>query len=84
MVEFVERYLDDERLHEALMGQGVIGTNATPHEPGPPRFIFTTRRAAWAAFPGCGATSRAGWAGSRFSWRTSRAMPAPWSPPECR
>jgi phytoene dehydrogenase-like protein len=34
MVEFVERYLDDERLHEALIGQGVIGTNATPHERG--------------------------------------------------
>src|SRR5215207_1885473 len=34
MVEFVERYLDDERLHDALLGQGVIGTNATPHHPG--------------------------------------------------
>jgi phytoene dehydrogenase-like protein len=34
MVEFVERYLGDERLHQALLGQGVIGTNATPHEPG--------------------------------------------------
>lgn len=34
MVEYVERYLADERLRMALMGQGVIGTNASPYEPG--------------------------------------------------
>lgn len=34
MVEFVERYLDDERLQIAYLGQGVIGTNASPFEPG--------------------------------------------------
>ena len=34
MVEFVERYLDDERLQQSLLGQGVIGTNADPHRPG--------------------------------------------------
>lgn len=34
MVEFVERYLDDERLQCAYLGQGVIGTNASPFEPG--------------------------------------------------
>jgi phytoene dehydrogenase-like protein len=34
MVELVERYLDDERLHLAYLGQGVIGTNASPHDPG--------------------------------------------------
>ncbi|MDQ3224108.1 MAG: NAD(P)/FAD-dependent oxidoreductase, partial [Gemmatimonadota bacterium] len=34
MVEFVERYLDDERLQQALLGQGVIGTRASPHQPG--------------------------------------------------
>jgi phytoene dehydrogenase-like protein len=34
MVEFVERYLEDERLQEALLGQGVIGTNASPHQRG--------------------------------------------------
>jgi len=32
MVEFVERYLDDERLQQSLLGQGVIGTNASPHD----------------------------------------------------
>jgi phytoene dehydrogenase-like protein len=34
MVEMVERYMDDERMHLAYLGQGVIGTNASPHDPG--------------------------------------------------
>jgi phytoene dehydrogenase-like protein len=34
MVEFVERYLSDERLQLAYLGQGVIGTNASPFDPG--------------------------------------------------
>jgi phytoene dehydrogenase-like protein len=34
MVEFVEHFLDDERLQTSLLGQGVIGTNASPHDPG--------------------------------------------------
>jgi len=34
MVEYVERFLEDERLQLALLGQGVIGTNASPHDPG--------------------------------------------------
>ena len=34
MAEFVERYLKDERLQLAYMGQGVIGTNASPFDPG--------------------------------------------------
>jgi len=34
MVEFVERYLEDERLQRAYLGQGVIGTNASPFDPG--------------------------------------------------
>jgi phytoene dehydrogenase-like protein len=34
MVEFTERYLEDERLQQALLGQGVIGTNASPDAPG--------------------------------------------------
>jgi phytoene dehydrogenase-like protein len=34
MVELVERYLEDQRLQEALLGQGVIGTNASPDAPG--------------------------------------------------
>ena len=34
MAEFVERYLSEERLQIALLGQGVIGTNASPFDPG--------------------------------------------------
>src|SRR5262249_38812383 len=34
MAEFLERYLTDERLQLALMGQGVVGTNASPFDPG--------------------------------------------------
>ena len=34
MAEFVERYLRDERLQCAYLGQGVIGTNASPFDPG--------------------------------------------------
>lgn len=34
MVEYVERYLRDERLQLAYLGQGVIGTNASPFDPG--------------------------------------------------
>ena len=34
MAEFVERYLRSERLQVAYLGQGVIGTNASPFDPG--------------------------------------------------
>ncbi len=34
MADFVERFLEDERLHVALLGQGVIGTNANPFDRG--------------------------------------------------
>lgn len=34
MVEYVEHFLHDERLQCAYLGQGVIGTNASPHDPG--------------------------------------------------
>jgi phytoene dehydrogenase-like protein len=34
MVEYVERYMSDERLQSAYLGQGVIGTFASPHDPG--------------------------------------------------
>ena len=34
MAEFVERYIEDERLQIAYLGQGVIGTNASPFHPG--------------------------------------------------
>lgn len=34
MAEFVEHYLSDERLQIGYLGQGVIGTNASPFDPG--------------------------------------------------
>jgi phytoene dehydrogenase-like protein len=34
MAEFVERYLSDERMQIAYLGQGVIGTNASPFDKG--------------------------------------------------
>lgn len=34
MAEFVERYLKDDRLQCAYLGQGVIGTNASPFDKG--------------------------------------------------
>lgn len=34
MAEFVERYVRDERLQSAYLGQGVIGTNASPFDAG--------------------------------------------------
>jgi phytoene dehydrogenase-like protein len=34
MAEYLEHYLGDERLRTALLGQGVIGTNASPFDPG--------------------------------------------------
>jgi len=34
MLEYAEHYLQDERLQTAVLGQGVIGTNASPHDPG--------------------------------------------------
>lgn len=34
MAEYVEHFLNDERLHSAYLGQGVIGTNARPTDPG--------------------------------------------------
>ena len=34
MAEFVAHYIEDERLQYAYFGQGVIGTNASPFDPG--------------------------------------------------
>ncbi len=40
MVEYVERYLRDERLQIAYLGQGIIGTNASPFDPGTASIYF--------------------------------------------
>ena len=52
MVEFVERYLSDERLQRSLLGQGVIGTNASPHEPGTASIHFHHASGRMGGMPG--------------------------------
>jgi phytoene dehydrogenase-like protein len=52
MVEFVERYLGDERLQEAMLGQGVIGTNANPHHPGTASIHFHHASGRMGGMPG--------------------------------
>lgn len=40
MVEFAERYLEDERLQLAVLGQGVVGTFASPFDKGTASIYF--------------------------------------------
>jgi phytoene dehydrogenase-like protein len=40
MAEYLERYIRDERLQMAYLGQGVIGTNASPRDPGTASIYF--------------------------------------------
>lgn len=52
MAEFVERYLSDERLQNAYLGQGVIGTNASPFDPGTASIRFHHSSGRLGGFPG--------------------------------
>jgi phytoene dehydrogenase-like protein len=52
MAEFVERYLSDEHLQIALLGQGVIGTNASPFDPGTASIRFHHSSGRLGGFPG--------------------------------
>ena len=54
MAEFVERYIRDERLQSAYLGQGVIGTNASPFDAGTAsiRFHHASGRLAGCLEPG--------------------------------
>jgi phytoene dehydrogenase-like protein len=49
MAEFVGRFLQDERLQVAYLGQGVIGTNASPFDAGTAsiRFHHSSGRTGW-------------------------------------
>ncbi|GAB4424185.1 MAG: NAD(P)/FAD-dependent oxidoreductase [Anaerolineae bacterium] len=40
MMEYLERYLQDERLQIAYAGQGIIGANASPYDPGTASIYF--------------------------------------------
>jgi phytoene dehydrogenase-like protein len=52
MAEFVERYLKDERLQIAYLGQGVIGTNASPFDAGTASIRFHHASGRLAGMPG--------------------------------
>lgn len=52
MAEFVERYLSDERLQIAYLGQGVIGTNASPFDPGTASIRFHHSSGRMGGMPG--------------------------------
>ena len=52
MVEYVEHFLDDERLQSAYLGQGVIGTFASPHDPGTASIHFHHQSGRLGGMPG--------------------------------
>jgi phytoene dehydrogenase-like protein len=52
MVECVEHYLRDERLQLAYLGQGVIGTFASPHDPGTASIHFHHQSGRLGGMPG--------------------------------
>ncbi len=52
MAEMVEHYLRDPRLQSAYLGQGVIGTNASPFDPGTASIRFHHASGRLAGMPG--------------------------------
>ncbi len=52
MVEYVEHFFDDERLQSAYLGQGVIGTFASPHDPGTASIHFHHQSGRLGGMPG--------------------------------
>jgi phytoene dehydrogenase-like protein len=52
MAEFVEHYLSDERLQIAYLGQGVIGANASPFDPGTASIRFHHASGRLGGYPG--------------------------------
>jgi phytoene dehydrogenase-like protein len=60
MAEFVERYLQDQRLQTAYLGQGVIGTNASPFHPGTASIRFHHSSGRLGGLPGAWGYVRGG------------------------
>lgn len=60
MADFVERYLSDERLQIAYLGQGVIGTNASPFDPGTASIRFHHSSGRLCGLPGAWGYVRGG------------------------
>ncbi len=52
MVEYLERFIDDEQLQMAYLGQGVIGTNASPQDPGTASIHFHHQSGRMGGMPG--------------------------------
>ncbi|QDV33914.1 phytoene desaturase family protein [Tautonia plasticadhaerens] len=52
MVEYVERFFRSEYLQMAYLGQGVIGTNASPHDPGTASIHFHHQSGRLGGLPG--------------------------------
>ena len=61
IADVLDDYMDDQRLKDALFGQGVIAAYGGPKDPAPPRSSSCTTRATSRARARCGATSRAAW-----------------------
>jgi phytoene dehydrogenase-like protein len=60
MVEYVERFFRDERLQMAYLGQGVIGTNASPFDPGTASIHFHHQSGRMGGIPGAWGYVRGG------------------------
>src|SRR5205823_6737846 len=60
MAEFVEHYLADERLQSAYLGQGVIGTNASPFDAGTASIRFHHASGRLGGMPGMWGYVKAG------------------------
>lgn len=60
MAEFVENFLDDERLQIAYLGQGVIGTNASPFDSGTASIRFHHSSGRLGGLPGAWGYVRGG------------------------
>ncbi len=68
MAEFVERYLRNERLQSAYLGQGVIGTNASPFDAGTASIRFHHASGRLGGMPGMWGYVRAGWGWCRSTF----------------
>ena len=83
IADVLDHYIDDQRLKDALYGQGVIGAYAA-HATGAPRPSSScTTRATSRARARCGATSRAAWGWSASPSPRPRPRPARSSPAGC-
>ena len=84
MVELVEHYLSDERLQVAYLGQGVIGTNASPFDPGTASIHFHHASGRLGGMPGMWGYVKGGMGMVSFLLCDAAREPAPRWQPEFR